>query len=182
MAKIVDARPAAVPKIELRLSQPDLLAYICEVVASAAIAKTMPLAGQEECSRPAPEQPVTFAAVAFEPMHDTPVQRQQSLLADFALPDVKNAEFNIEIGRIKTESFADPKPGHGDQAEERRAGEATQAVDRWQRPRLLDDRNNFGFTVDIWVHALKVTGHYPRGGASCLGSMPCNHPQIGGPP
>lgn len=102
-----------------------------EVVAGAAIAKTMPLAGHEECSRPAPEQPVPLAAVAFEPLHDAMIQRQQSLLAEFALPDVKNAGFNLQVSRIETESFADPKSGHGDQPEERRAGQATQAVDRW---------------------------------------------------
>eukprot|EP00873_Tetraselmis_striata_P031489 jgi/Tetstr1/451753/TSEL_038789.t1 len=85
----------------------------------------------EECSRPAPEQPVPLAAVAFEPLHDAMIQRQQSLLAEFALPDVKNAGFNLQVSRIETESFADPKSGHGDQPEERRAGQATQAVDRW---------------------------------------------------
>ena len=70
-----------------------------EVVAGAAIAKTMPLAGHEECSRPAPEQPVPLAAVAFEPLHDAMIQRQQSLLAEFALPDVKNAGCRLAVNR-----------------------------------------------------------------------------------
>ena len=57
MAKIVDPGSTAVPKKELRLSQPDLLAHLREV-ARTAIAKTMPLAGRKERFRPAPEQPV----------------------------------------------------------------------------------------------------------------------------
>jgi hypothetical protein len=34
---------------------------------------------------------------------------------------MKYAGFDIEIGRVQTESFADPKSGHGDQPEQRRA-------------------------------------------------------------
>jgi hypothetical protein len=76
---------------------------------------------------------------------------------------VKHAGFNIEIGRVETESFADPRSGHGDQAEERRAGQTTYAVDRWQRPRMLDDRNDFDCTLNIWMHTLNATGHQSRG-------------------
>ena len=121
VAKIVDTRTAAVPKIQLRLSQPDLLAYMREVVARTAIGKTVPLAGHKEGFRLTPEQPVPLATVAFQPVHDARIQRQQPLLAKLALPDMKYAGFDIEIGRVQTESFADPKSGHGDQPEQRRA-------------------------------------------------------------
>ncbi len=120
--KIVDARTTTVPKKELRFSQSDLLADMREVVACTAIAETAPLTGHEECLRLAAQQSVPLATVAFQPMHDTRVQRQQPFLAELALPDAKHAGFYIKVGRVKSKSFADPKPGYGDQAEQRRAG------------------------------------------------------------
>lgn len=84
----MDARATAVPKIKLRLPQPDLLAYMREVVARTAVAKATPLTSHEECFRPAPEQSIPLAAVTFQPFLDARVQRQQPLLAELALPDV----------------------------------------------------------------------------------------------
>src|SRR5262249_19810095 len=107
--------------------------------------------------------------VAFQSLHDARVQRQQPFLTKLALPDMKHAGFGIEIGRVETESFADPKSGHSDQTEERRAGQAAHAVDRWQRPRMLDDRNDFGFTINIWMHTLNATGHPSPGRGLVLG-------------
>ncbi len=73
VAKIVDTWSTTVPKMKLRLPQPDLLADVREVVACAAIAKTTPLTGHEECFRPAPEQPIPLATIAFQPFHDARV-------------------------------------------------------------------------------------------------------------
>src|SRR4051812_47606877 len=82
---------------------------------------------------------------------------------------MKHARFDIEIGRVETESFADPKSSHGDKTEEGRAGQPTHAIDRWQGTRMLDDRNDFGFIIDIWMHAFNAAGHQSSGRGFMLG-------------
>ena len=94
---------------------------------------------------------------------------------------MKHAGLDIEVGRVETESFADPKSGHGDQPEQRRAGQTTNAVDRWQRAGMLDDRNDLGFTVNIWMYTLNATP-IPGVGLRAWGPCRATIRQIGGLP
>jgi hypothetical protein len=139
MAQIMNAGTVPMPSELFRRAQPYDLADGGKVVSGTAVGDALAVIRHEERFRRSAEKPIPFLGIGNEPDRGAFGERQQSSLSEFPASQCDQPGFQIDISRVERERLADPEAGHGDETEQRRAGQRADAVDRRQFPGCFND-------------------------------------------